>query len=264
MTMPHPPVKRASSLGAMAAECGMAQPSRSRIAPTALRRPTGPPQPRIPNLLMRVWDAPTRLFHWAIVLLVTFSYIAAQREWTQYHFVSGYMVLALLLFRIAWGFVGSETSRFRQFLRNPVAGLRHLVAFGKREPDTEIGHNAAGGWMVLAMLVALLVQVGTGLFSNNDIDAKGPLAHRVSKATSDWLTGLHATSFYILLALVVLHIAAIIAYAAVKRHDLLRAMVTGKKRLPANLRQPRFVSPLLAAGILAVAAGAVWVLVRFA
>ena len=75
---------------------------------------------------------------------------------------------------------------------------------------------------------------------------------------------MHAASFYVLLGLVVLHILAIIAYAAVKRHDLVRAMLTGKKRLPANLRQPRFASPLLAAGILAVAAGAVWVLVRFA
>ncbi len=261
MTMPHLSVKQASALRDAAAICGMARPSRS---PTTLRRPTGPPQPRIPNLLMRVWDAPTRLFHWAIVVLMTFSYVAVQRGWMQLHFLSGYTVLTLLLFRLVWGFVGSETSRFRQFLRSPVAGLRHLAAFGQRTPDTEVGHNAAGGWMVLAMLAALLVQVGSGLFSNDDIAAKGPLAHRVSKATSDWLSGLHATSFYVLLGLVVLHIVAIITYAAVKRHDLVRAMVTGKKRLPANLRQPRFASPLLAAGILAVAAGAVWALVRFA
>ena len=226
-------------------------------------RPTGPPQPRVPNLLMRVWDAPTRLFHWAIVLLVAFSYLSVQREWTQLHFISGYAVLALLLFRLAWGFVGSETSRFRQFLRNPVEALRHLAAFPKREPDTEIGHNAAGGWMVLALLAVLIVQVGTGLFSNNDIDAQGPLAHDVSKATSNWMTGLHATSFWVVLGLTALHIVAIIAYAAVKRHGLVRAMVTGKKRLPANLRQPRFASPLLAGGILAVTSGLVWALVRF-
>ena len=213
---------------------------------------------------MRVWDAPTRLFHWAIVLLMAFSYVSVQLEWIQLHFLSGYTVLALLLFRIVWGFVGSETSRFGQFLRNPVEGLRHLAAFGKRKPDTEIGHNAAGGWMVLVMLVALLVQVGTGLFSNNDIDAKGPLAGHVTKATSNWLTGLHGTLFNVLLALVALHILAIIAYAVVQRHDLVRAMVTGRKRLPANLRQPRFASPLLAGAVLALAAGAVWALVRFA
>ncbi len=229
----------------------------------ALRRPTGPPQPRVPNLLMRVWDAPTRLFHWAIVLLMAFSYVSALREWNQLHFLSGYTVLTLLLFRLAWGFVGSDTSRFRQFLRSPLAGLRHLAAVGQREPDTEIGHNAAGGWWVLAMLAALLIEAGTGLFSNGS-DVKGPLAHRVGKAASDWLSSLHSVSFYVLLALVVIHILAIIAYAAFKRQDLVRAMVTGRKRLPANLRQPHFASPLLAAGILAAAAGAVWVLVSLA
>ncbi len=227
-------------------------------------RPTGPPKPRVPQLLMRVWDAPTRLFHWAIVLLVTFSYISVEKDWIRLHFLSGYTVLTLLLFRLAWGFVGSETSRFRQFLRSPVAGLRHLAAFGKREPDTEIGHNAAGGWMVLALLGVLLVQVGTGLFSNDDIDAQGPLAHDVSKHASNWLTGIHAWSFWVVVGLTVVHIVAIIAYAVFKRHDLVRAMVTGKKRLPANLRQPRFASPALAAGVLAVAAGLVWALVRFA
>ena len=107
------------------------------------------------------------------------------------------------------------------------------------------------------------MQTGTGLFSNDDIDAEGPLAHHVSKRTSDWLTGIHGWSFWVLVALVALHVAAIVAYAAVKRHDLVRAMVTGKKRLPANLRQPRFASPALAAGLLAVSAGLVWAVVRF-
>ena len=246
------------------ADANPMRPAPARPASRAASRPAGPPKPRVPSLLMRVWDAPTRLFHWAIVLLMAFSYFSIQREWTQLHFLSGYTVLALLLFRLVWGFIGSETSRFRQFLRSPVAALQHIVHFGKREPDTEIGHNAAGGWAVLAMLAALFVQTGTGLFSNDDIDAQGPLAYHVSKTTSNWLSGIHALSFWVLLGLVALHVVAIIAYAAVKRHDLVRAMVTGKKRLPANLRQPRFASPLLAAGILAVAAGAVWVLVRFA
>lgn len=212
---------------------------------------------------MRVWDAPTRLFHWGIVLLVAFSYICAEWGWVQLHFLSGYTILALLLFRLAWGFVGSETSRFKNFLRSPIEGLRHLATIGKREPDTEIGHNAAGGWMVLAMLAALLFQAGTGLFSNNDIDAQGPLAKHVGKATSDWLTGWHHRSWWIVLTLVGLHIVVILAYAAVKRHDLVRLMVTGKKRLPANMRQPRFASPALAALIVALSAGLVWAVVRF-
>ena len=224
-------------------------------SPTA-RLPIGPAKPRIPVLAMRVWDAPTRLFHWAIVLLVTFSYVSIQYDWIQLHFLSGYTILALLLFRLAWGFIGSDTSRFRKFLRSPGEGVRLLAQFGLREPDTVIGHNAAGGWMVLALLLVLLAQVGTGLFSNDDVSEQGPLAHHVSKAVSNRLTDLHGTIFNVILALTALHIVAIIAYAAVKRHDLVRAMVTGMKRLPATMRQPRFISP-------ALSAACVWGLVNF-
>lgn len=220
-----------------------------------------PPRRDVPRILMRVWDAPTRLFHWTIVLLIAFSYWTAQKGWTQLHFWSGYTMLAMLLFRTAWGFVGSETSRFRTFLRNPLEGLKHLAHFHRREPDNEIGHNAAGGWMVLVLIAALYFQVVTGLFSNDDIDAQGPLAHNVAKATSDWMTGWHHRSFNILLVLMGLHVLAVLAYAAVKRHDLVRPMVTGRKRLPANFRQPRMASPFLAGGIAVLSALLVWVVV---
>ncbi len=232
-------------------------------SPTA-KLPIGSTKPRMPNLLMRVWDAPTRLFHWAIVLLIAFSWFSIQKDWIQLHFYSGYAILALLLFRIVWGFVGSETSRFTRFLRNPLEALRHLAHFTRREPDTEIGHNAAGGWMVLAMLAALAAQVVTGLFSNDDVAEEGPLAHHVAKNVSNAITGLHGTIFNVILALVALHVIAIVAYAVVKRHDLVRAMVTGRKRLPATMTQPRFRSPLLALLVLALSAAAVWLLVRFA
>ena len=211
-------------------------------SPTA-RLPIGSAKPRIPNLLMRVWDAPTRLFHWAIVLLVAFSYISIQKDWIELHFLSGYTILSLLLFRIVWGFIGSDTARFSRFLRSPIEALRHLAHFPRREPDTEIGHNAAGGWMVLAMLAALAAQVGTGLFSRTDYSAAGPLAHRIAAATSNKVTDLHATIFNVILGLIALHVVVIIAYAVVKRHDLVRPMVTGKKRLPATMRQPRLASP---------------------
>ncbi len=212
------------------------------------------------RLPMRVWDAPTRLFHWIIVLLIATSYVAVQKNWMQLHLLSGYTVLTLLIFRLVWGFVGSDTARFARFLRSPVAGLRHLARFGKREPDNEIGHNEAGGWMVLVMLLALAAQVGTGLFSNDDGATEGPLAKYVGKEMSDRLSGWHEISFYVLLGLIGLHILAVIAYAAVKRHDLVRPMITGKKRLPAATRAPRMASPILALAVLAVAAAAVWAL----
>jgi len=213
------------------------------------------------RLPMRVWDAPIRLFHWLIVLLIAFSYVSARKGWLEYHLISGYALLTLLLFRVVWGFVGSDTARFARFLRSPFAAFRHLLHFPRREPDNEVGHNEAGGWMVLVMLLVLSVQVGTGLFSNSDVYyVEGPLAKYVGGGMSDKLSGIHSLNFNILLGLIGLHILAVIAYAIVKRHDLVRPMFTGKKKLPAATRAPRMASPILALAILVVAALAVWAL----
>ena len=240
----------------------MAQPT--RIARPIISRPVGPAKPRIPNLLMRVWDAPTRLFHWAIVGLIIFSYASVKLEWAQLHFLSGYTVLTLLVFRIAWGFVGSETSRFSQFLRSPSAGLRHLISFaGPRAPDTEIGHNAAGGWMVLFLLGILLFQTITGLFAGEKEGPLGPLGYHLDIAGGLLAAAAHRVSFNIIVALGALHVVVIGLYAVVKRHNLVWPMVTGRKRLPATMRQPRFASPWLAAAILGGSAACVFTLVRF-
>lgn len=211
------------------------------------------------RLSMRVWDLPTRLFHWAVVILIAISYVTIQLDQIQYHLLSGYAMLTLLLFRFAWGFVGSDTSRFGRFLKSPVAAFRHLAQFRKREPDDEIGHNAAGGWMVLLLLALLAFQVGTGLFSNDDVVTQGPLAHFVGKATSDRITGLHGLSFNVLLGLMALHVLAVLAYAVIKRHNLLRPMITGRKRLPGNTRQPRMAPSYLALAITLLAACIVWI-----
>jgi len=204
------------------------------------------PPPRVPRLLMRVWDAPTRLFHWAIVLLIICSYVTFRLGRMGLHDLSGDALLALLLFRLAWGVIGSDTSRLSAYLRSPLAGL------ARSEPDAEIGHAAAGGWIVLAMLLALGAAVVTGL-----------LALRPGMAASSW-PRVHAISFYVLLALIVLHLASLAAYAASGRRELVQLMVTGKKRLPAATRQPRLSSPALALAVLAIAAGLVWALIRFA
>ena len=213
------------------------------------------------RLSIRVWDAPTRLFHWAIVLLIAVSYFSIRFDNVGLHLASGYALLALLLFRLAWGFVGSETSRFGQFVRSPVAAFRHLVQFPRREEDNEVGHNAAGGWMVLILLGDIALQVVLGMFSNDDVLTTGPLAHFVSKATSDRLTGLHAANFTVLLCLMALHVLVVAAYAVVKRQNLLRPMITGRKRLPGATRQPRMASPLLALLLLLLSACVVWVMV---
>jgi cytochrome b len=213
-------------------------------------------------LPMRVWDAPTRLFHWALVALVAVSYLSAEFGSMRVHLVCGFAVLALLIFRLAWGFVGSETARFRQFLVRPSRAIMHLARFRESGPDTEVGHNPAGGWMVVVLLTLLAVQVGAGLCAagrrSDPTHTVGPLAPYIGEHAAAVARTVHNANFNLLVAAIGLHIVAILAYAVVKRHDLVRPMVTGTKRLPATTRQPRMASPLTAAGVAAVAGGAVW------
>ena len=219
------------------------------------------------RVTVKVWDAPTRLFHGAIVLLIASSYVTIKYAsgaqvalMTSLHELSGYTMLALLLFRLAWGFVGSETSRFGQFLRNPLEGLRHLRHFGRRELDDQVGHNAAGGWMVLVLLVTLGVQAVTGLFTFDDVP-EGPLGATVSETTAYWLTSVHRANFNVILVLVVLHVLAVAAYAVVKRQNLVRPMITGRKRLLGTTRQPRMASSRLALLLVLLAGCVVWLAV---
>ena len=209
---------------------------------------------------MKVWDLPVRVFHWAIVLLILAAWVTQYLNKMDVHMWIGEWILALLLFRIVWGFVGSDTARFARFLRSPAAALRHLAHLRRREPDREIGHNAAGGWMVLVVLALIGVQTGTGLFSNDDGDTEGPLMHLVSKDRSDWLSHIHHLNFKAIEAVIVLHVLAIAAYAVLKRQNLLRPMVTGTKLMPAEAVAPRLVNSIWALVTLAAAFGVVvWV-----
>ncbi len=212
---------------------------------------------------VRIWDIPTRLFHWVLVLLIVNSYVTQWQSWMDLHILCGEAILALLLFRVVWGVVGSDTARFGFFLKSPIAAFHHLLHLRKREPDTEIGHNAAGGWMVIGMLALLFAQVGTGLFTaDDDALVEGPLRHLVSKETSDLLGMLHDKIFDAIKIVVILHIAAIVVYLVVKGHNLVRPMVIGTKDIAEPVTKPRFRSPVLAAVILVIAAAAVAALVR--
>lgn len=213
------------------------------------------------RLSMRVWDLPVRLFHWTIVVLLVICYVSQLEFWMTIHFIAGYAVLALLLFRLGWGFVGSDTARFRRFIGSPLQVLRHLAQFSRREEDREIGHNAAGGWMVLVLLALLAAESISGLFTRDDDVSEGPLAHHLGDAGTALSATVHAISWNLTLAAVALHLLAILAYWMVKGQNLLRPMITGKKRLPAATRPPRMASPLLALLILAGAAALVTVAV---
>src|SRR3712207_6828945 len=215
---------------------------------------------------VKVWDGWIRLVHWSVVSLIAVSWVSIKTGNAEVHYLSGYAVLTLLLFRVAWGVAGSDTARFARFLRSPLAAARHLAHLRRREQDTEVGHNAAGGWMVLVLLGLLLVQAATGLFANHEpgftYDAHGPLALTVSDATSARLTGVHHLTSNLILAAAGLHILAVAAYAAIKGQDLVGPMITGFKSLPVRLAPPRMGSPVLAAAFMAAAALTVWGITR--
>jgi cytochrome b len=214
-------------------------------------------------LPMPIWDLPIRVFHWSLVILLFTSWLSAKMDWMRVHVLCGLSILSLLLFRVIWGFIGSDTARFGWFLKSPVEAVRHLMHILRREPDTETGHNAAGGWMVLGMLAVLGVQVGTGLCANDDVMTEGPLALIVGKDRSDWLTHIHHLNFYVIEIVVLLHVVAIVAYRVLKGHNLVTPMITGKKRLPGATRAPRMVHPLVGLGVFLVSALAVFLFVRF-
>ena len=186
---------------------------------------------------VRVWDLPLRLFHWTLLVLVVFSVATAYAggSWMDWHMRSGYAVLALLTFRIAWGFLGTRHVRFASFVRGPGAILQYLRTLGGGAHPVSVGHNPLGALSVLALLAVLLAQVGTGLFANDDILTEGPLAKLVSKATSDRVTTIHYWNQWALYALVAMHVLAVVVHRVRFGDDLVGPMIAGVKRLP-----PRF------------------------
>jgi cytochrome b len=212
---------------------------------------------------VRVWDLPTRLFHWAVVILVVAAYATWQLNWMDWHARCGYAVLALALFRVLWGFFGSETARFARFLAAPRAAARHLAHAFLREPDRQAGHNAAGGWVVLLFVLLLLGETLSGLYVANDVADEGPLTELTPAPVANAITALHSILWDALLAAVTLHLLAIGVYAAAKGQNLLRPMITGWKLLPADVRPPRMASSVRAAILLACSALATAVLARF-
>jgi cytochrome b len=209
-----------------------------------------------------VWDPPTRLFHWVLVMLVVAAYITWRLNWMDWHAKFGYALLTLVLFRILWGFFGSESARFSRFLASPRAAARHLAHAFRREPDRQAGHNPAGGWMVVLLLVLLLGEPLTGAYVASDIADEGPWTEVMPVSVANAITALHGIFWDAILAAVALHLLAILIYTAVKRHNLVRPMLTGWKRLPSEVAQPRLAGSIRAAALLGCSALAVAALAR--
>jgi cytochrome b len=183
------------------------------------------PQPEQRSL---VWDFPTRLFHWSIVALLGLSWWCAENDRMEWHYKSGLTLCALVLFRIMWGFAGSSTARFGQFVKAPGTVWRHVR--GESTPQ-QPGHNPLGGWSVLVLLGLMALQIVTGLFAV-DLDGleSGPLSYLVDFEQGRVAAGIHEVSFNLLLAASALHVAAILFYWLVKRRNLIGAMFSGYQR----------------------------------
>lgn len=214
---------------------------------------------------VRVWDLPTRLFHWLLAACAIASVVSAKiggnaMEW---HFRFGYAVFALLAFRLAWGLVGGRWSRFASFIYAPGSVLRYLRGRNRPEDLHEVGHSPLGALSVFLMLAVLAAQVGTGLLADDEIANAGPLVRFVSGATSSLMTAWHkGAGQRLIIALVVLHVLAIVYYRVRHRRNLVAPMIHGDKLLPASVpaSTDTAATRALAAVLLAASVAAViWV-----
>jgi cytochrome b len=213
---------------------------------------------------VRVWDLPIRLFHWLTASLIPVAYVTWRLNWMNWHAWVGDALLALVLFRLLWGFFGSDTARFSYFLASPRNAARNLAHILRREPDLEAGHNPAGSWMIMLLLALLLGQALTGIFVLNDVANEGPLTELTPAPIANLMTALHDRLLWLaLLAAAVLHIAAILVYGVAKRHNLLVPMITGRKTLPRSVPAPRLRSSARALAFLACAAAAAAALANY-
>ncbi|RJP64242.1 MAG: cytochrome B [Comamonadaceae bacterium] len=214
---------------------------------------------------IRVWDLPTRLFHWLLAACVIGLVVTGSvgGNWMNGHLRLGYAVLTLLLFRLVWGFIGGHWSRFGSFLYAPSSVIAYLR--GRARPEHSVGHSPLGALSVFALLLILAAQVGTGLMSDDEIAFFGPLVRFVSGDTVAMATAYHTkVGKFIVMALVLLHVAAILFYKLVKKQGLVRPMVVGDKQLALDAPSARdtALTRVLALVVLGLCAAAVAWLVR--
>ena len=210
-----------------------------------------------------VWDAALRCFHWALAILVVFSFVTGTvgGGWMAWHLRSGYAILALVVFRVAWGLAGSETARFTSFVRGPAAASAYARDVLSRRHRALVGHNPLGGWMVVFMLLAIAAQAASGLFADDEIATQGPLAVKVSNAFVARMSTFHHYNQWVVAGVVAVHVLAIAVYWKVLRSNLVKPMLDGRIEVPDGTTQPRMRSSWLALVLLVASAAAVYGLV---
>src|SRR5690625_1749721 len=180
----------------------------------------------------RIWDLPTRIFHWLLAFCVIAAYVCVKVGglWMDWHVRFGKIIFGLILFRLIWGLIGPRYARFTQFVRGPGAVKQYLSGRWPAQP----GHNPLGALSVIAMLLILGIQATTGLFADDDVFTTGPLAY-ISSDLSARMTGIHKFNEWFILLVVGLHIATILWYRFGRKEDLITAMITGNSSTPAHI-----------------------------
>jgi cytochrome b len=215
---------------------------------------------------VRIWDLPIRLFHWVLTVLIVAAVVTQKigGNATEWHFRIGYAILALLLFRLLWGFAGTRYARFSSFMHGPSTIVGYIRGGKEGLKSRYLGHNPLGGLSVFAMLGVISAQAIGGLFANDDIASEGPLVKFISKELSDKITWLHkevgANVIYILVAM---HVIAIAYYYFKKRQNLLKPMITGDQEVnfDAPPAEDTASKRLLALGLLVLCAAAIYFLI---
>jgi cytochrome b len=174
-----------------------------------------------------IWDWPVRVVHWSFVLILPAMWLTAENSAWGWHMRLGHVLLGLIIFRLLWGFLGSDTARFATFVKGPGRVLAYFR--GDYDDKRAIGHNPLGAVAVIGLLTLPLVQIAMGLFAGDPYDgATGPLNSLVSVGTADWLTETHEWFVYVVFAMIGLHISAIAVYAGARMQNLVGPMVVGK------------------------------------
>jgi cytochrome b len=209
-----------------------------------------------------VWDLPVRLFHWSLVMLVGGAIVSGEigDSWIETHARIGYVVMALLIFRLGWGLVGGRYARFSTYLRSPL----RVVAYLRGDAGEQLGYSPLGAIAVTMLMALLWLQALSGLFATDDLMFDGPLRHLVSGSISDGLTAWHKKGALLLFGLLALHLGAIIFYRLVLKDNRVLPMLFGHKIVPADTPDEHAGTaghPLLALVLLAAGAGIVWYLV---
>ena len=202
---------------------------------------------------IRVWDIPTRIFHWTLVVCIGLMYYTATSGHMQWHLYIGLFLLFLMIFRIIWGFLGSETARFRNFIKGPKAIKNYIT--GHFSENEQPGHNPLGALMVIALITLVILQIVTGLFSADENSYgvfDGYLKHLISDGAATTIVRIHKNLFWIIIGFACVHVISIFLYAIIKRIDLVLPMITGYKKIEGDTPNLKFASKELLLIVLVV------------